>query len=127
MNKEKGFGYCGLACSLCDDKNCKGCKMDDSINKDWCKSKSCCKEKNISGCWLCGEYPCGDNIIFAKPKPMAFNQLMREYGPDFLEGVLEENETAGMKYHYEGKTEGDYDKGLNEEAVIDIILKGKTV
>lgn len=125
MDKQKGFGFCALACSLCNNEGCLGCRMDDSVNKEWCKSKNCCKQKNISGCWECREYPCSDNIIFAKPKPMAFIELMREYGQDFLEGVLEENEKDGMVYHYDGTNDGDYDKGVNTYEVIDIILKGK--
>ena len=53
---------CGLLCSECEYREqtgCAGCvQMDKPFWADACPVKSCCEDKGLEHCGLCGEFPC---------------------------------------------------------------------
>lgn len=125
MDRTKGIAYCGLACCVCGhNATCAGCRNEGCEGKDWCKSFQCCKEKGLSGCWACAEFPC-ENPMFEKTRVRAFARFIAEYGEERLMELLERNEAAGMVYHYEGQLTGDYDIPETEEGIWALILRGK--
>lgn len=126
MNRSKGIAYCGLACCLCSENtNCVGCKNEGCKDKEWCKSYNCCREKGLTGCWECSEFPC-ENKILSKLRVRTFAKFIAEYGEEKLMDALEKNETKGIVYHYSGELVGDYDEPLGEEAIRELILRGLT-
>ena len=120
MNREKGFAYCGLACCACsENETCAGCRNDGCNNKEWCKHFNCCKEKGISGCWECSEFPCGG--MHEKVRVLAFAQFIKQNGDEKMMDCLEQNEKKGIVYHYTGQLVGDYDKCDTVDAVMKTI------
>jgi hypothetical protein len=125
MLREKGLAYCGLACCVCgQNETCAGCRSAACEGRDWCQNRSCCIEKGLGGCWECPEFPCGKGLL-AKPRARAFATFALGRGEDDLLDALEENEKAGMVYHYEGQLVGDYDVPDTEDGIIELILHGK--
>ena len=110
MDRQKGIAFCGLACAVCGgNNNCAGCRDEGCKDKEWCKNLQCCKAKNLSGCWECGEFPCAGSMLDNR-RIRAFARFAGEYGVDFMLDCLE-NENAGIAYHYPGLLDGDYDVG----------------
>ena len=70
MSKEKidvsMFAPCGMNCKVCykhcyHKKTCVGCLNSDKGKPEHCrkcKIKDCIKEKSLSYCFECDEYPC---------------------------------------------------------------------
>ena len=65
----KMVAVCGMNCTVCYKhlitkkyaKKCNGCKYDDETLPEHCrkcKIKDCAKNKNLSYCFVCEEYPC---------------------------------------------------------------------
>lgn len=60
------FAPCGMNCFVCykhcyHKKPCPGCHFTDKGKPEHCRKcriKDCVKEKNISYCFMCPEYPC---------------------------------------------------------------------
>ena len=54
---------CGLLCSQCGYRESTGCKGCVRIEKPFwgekCPVKSCCEERRLDHCGLCGDFPCG--------------------------------------------------------------------
>ena len=125
MEREKGFAYCGLACCICsENETCEGCRNDGCKDKEWCKNFNCCREKGLSGCWECSEFPCTGSML-DKMRIRAFARFMKEYGENKFLNCLEINEQNGMVYHYQGQLVGDYDKASSEEEIYKLILHGR--
>lgn len=125
MEKEKGIGYCGLACAVCsENKNCLGCRSEGCKEKDWCRNFRCCREKGLNGCWECRDFPCKDSML-DNIRIRTFAKFIKEYGEEKLLECLERNENAGVIYHYPGKLNGDYDIPETEDGIIGVILHGK--
>jgi hypothetical protein len=59
--------------------------------------------KGILGCWECPDFPC-DNPMLNKPRVRTFATFIRDYGEAALMDLLEKNEAAGLRYHYEGSS-----------------------
>ena len=92
MEREKGFAYCGLACCICsENETCEGCRNDGCKDKEWCKNFNCCRERGLSGCWECSEFPCTGNML-DKMRIRAFARFMKEYGENKFLDCLEINE-----------------------------------
>lgn len=126
MIKERGIAYCGLACCLCESRaDCPGCRGEGCGSRDWCKNFNCCREKQLSGCWECGEFPCEGSML-DKLKPRAFAAFVRRYGEETLLRCLEENERVGVVYHFPGSITGDYDAAGSEAAIFELLLRGGT-
>ena len=124
MQREKGLGYCGLACCVCgENATCAGCRNEGCKDKEWCKNFKCCREKGLNGCWECSEFPCKGGML-DKLRIRAFARFIKDHGEASLLDCLAENEKNGIVYHYPGGLVGDYDVALTEDEIIDIILKG---
>lgn len=123
MNESRGFAYCGLACCVCSEDNCPGCRMEGCTGKDWCKNYSCSREKGLNGCWECGEFPCS-GTMFDKLRIRTFANYIKAHGEETLMERLRINEENGVVYHYEGQLVGDYDTADTEEGIIRIINEG---
>ena len=121
MNHEKGLAYCGLACCVCSNKACAGCRNAECENKEWCKHFNCCKDKGISGCWECEEFPCGG--MREKVRVLAFAEFIKQNGEEKMMRCLEQNKNNGIVYHYQGQHIGDYDQCETVDEVIDMLLK----
>ena len=124
MNREKGLAYCGLACCVCSESSCAGCRNEGCSGKEWCKNFSGWRQRGLSGCWECSEFPCSGNML-DKVRIRAFAEFIREHGGKELMDCLERNEMAGMIYHYKGTLVGDYDAPGTIEGVKALIKKGK--
>lgn len=123
MDRSKGMAFCGLACCVCGDKECPGCKNEGCKDKDWCKNFKCYKEKNYNGCWECGDFPCSGGML-DKMRIRAFAAFIKENGEDVIMDCLERNEKNGVVYHHEGKLTGDYDVFETEEEIISFLKNG---
>lgn len=120
------MGYCGLACCVCSqNETCAGCRNGGCKDRDWCQNRKCCIEKGISGCWECDKFPCGAGML-DKLRPRVFAKFASRCGEDALLDRLEENEAAGMLYHYEGGFTSDYDAAETEDELVRLILYGKS-
>lgn len=59
------YGYCGMPCALCTryrtegKSKCPGCSHDGYYTEP-CKVHRCIREKEISHCGLCNEFPCAN-------------------------------------------------------------------
>ncbi|HNW86901.1 MAG TPA: DUF3795 domain-containing protein [Candidatus Limiplasma sp.] len=122
MKRELGIARCGLACCLCSENaTCGGCNTGNCADRDWCENRRCSMEKNLPGCYACGEN-CERGLL-AKIKPAGFRMYMQRYGIDDLLNRLEANEQKGVVYHRQGVT-GDYDDFDDVEALIAFIRSG---
>jgi hypothetical protein len=124
MNSTKGFAYCGLACCICQEDSCPGCRSEGCTGKDWCKNFQCARAKGFVGCWECNDFPCEGGML-DKLRIRTFAKYIKEHGEDALMARLEINEQSGIAYHYEGQLVGDYDAADTEEGIIRIIENGK--
>ncbi len=126
MIREKGLAYCGLACCVCSqNETCAGCRNDGCKDREWCHNRKCCIKKGIRGCWECDRFPCGTGML-EKIRARVFAKFAARCGEDALLDRLEENEAAGMIYHYDGQLVGDYDASGTESGIVQLILYGKT-
>ncbi len=123
MDVNKGFAYCGLACSICSEKDCPGCRLEGCTDKDWCKNFLCCREKGLPGCWACDAFPCQGTML-DKLRIRTFAGYIKAHGEEALMERLRINEQNGLVYHYEGQLVGDYDAADTEEGIIRIINEG---
>ncbi|MDD3243416.1 MAG: DUF3795 domain-containing protein [Eubacteriales bacterium] len=126
MDRSKGMAYCGLACCVCSENAaCAGCRNEGCKDRQGCKPFNCCKEKGISGCWECADFPC-DTPMLQKLRCRTFAKVMGEMGAGKLMDALEAREKEGVVYHYPGQLVGDYDKAQDEESLRDMLgLDGK--
>lgn len=126
MNRDRGIGYCGLACALCEEiTDCVGCKQGGCPSKGQCKNYNCCNEKGYDNCCECDDFPCFDTILH-KVRVRAFCRFIQMYGEDKLLNCLQQKEISGVKYHKDGQHYGDYDCFDSEQEIIDFILDKKS-
>ena len=55
------LGFCGVDCGACPDFSsgkCPGCRKSQWPPEDPCPPVGCCREKNISCCGDCRDFPC---------------------------------------------------------------------
>ena len=124
MNRRLGIARCGLACCLCSEQGtCPGCRSGGCPGADHCENRRCSMERNLEGCWACGELDDCRRGLLAKVKPRGFSLFARRYGVQALMDCLECKEQAGMVYHRMG-VEGDYDDFDDEEGLIAFLLDG---
>ncbi|MEG6613315.1 GNAT family N-acetyltransferase [Pseudoclostridium thermosuccinogenes] len=118
---EKSFGICGLVCALCGYKsNCAGCRCKDED----CSIKSCCLGKGLDYCFLCDEFPCGEEM-FKSIRLRAFNMVAKECGLEKLAEYLMRNHQNGIQYHRSDGIKGDYDRLQSEQEVIALLKEGR--
>ncbi|HKL99881.1 MAG TPA: DUF3795 domain-containing protein [Mobilitalea sp.] len=117
---EKSIGICGLVCNLCSGKsNCSGCRCKDGN----CSIKKCSLEKELDYCFLCNEYPCGEEM-FKNIRLKAFNRVAKEDGLQKLAEYLMRNFQNGIQYHSKDGIKGDYDRLQSEQDVISLLKDG---
>lgn len=57
------YGYCGMPCALCSryrtngSSRCPGCSHDGYYTEP-CKAHACIRQKGLSHCGLCSDFPC---------------------------------------------------------------------
>lgn len=127
FDRTKGMAYCGLSCAACSGNDtCAGCRKEGCKDKDWCKNFKCCKEKNLNGCWECGEFPCAGSML-DKMKIRVFATAVSNLGEEKILDCFERNECDGIVYHHPGTYSGDYDEAGSEAAVLDLLLNGRKI
>lgn len=118
---KKSIGSCGLVCALCSySTSCAGCRC----KSDDCDVKVCCKDKGLSYCFQCTDYPC-DRGIHSNIRLRAFNTVAKTEGLDKLAEYLHTNYKRGITYHREDKLTGDYDRCKTVEEIIELLKNGK--
>jgi len=111
------IAYCGLACCVCEhDATCVGCQEGGCEMHGWCKNYNCCRQQNLNGCWECVDFPCNGSML-DKMRIRAFAAFAKQYDVHSLAECVLKNKQKGIKYHYQGKLIGDYDKCDNEEEI----------
>lgn len=124
MKRELGIGYCGLACALCSEPHCAGCKQGDCRDRSTCKNYKCCTEKGYQTCYECVDFPCEDSILH-KPRIAAFCQYAGEHGEHALLDQLELHEKQGVVYHRGDHMLGDYDQFDSREEILAFLASSK--
>ena len=59
---------CGLLCGGCEYRESMGCKGCAEIERPFwgeCPVKSCCEDRRLAHCGLCGDFPCDQLKSFA--------------------------------------------------------------
>jgi len=62
---------CGIVCSACTYRESTGCTGCAVIEKPFwgdCPVKTCCEQKSLSHCGLCGDFPCETLSSFSYDK-----------------------------------------------------------
>lgn len=121
--KEKGVGYCGLACVVCNRTNCPGC-FEKMAGGDDCAIGKCAISKGIDGCYACPDYPCDQNM-FKNKRIRAFNCYAQDFGKDALVERLCTHSKNGISYHKPDNTSGDYDVLETEDAIYNLLRYGR--
>lgn len=117
MEREKGVGFCGLACCLCEEKEgCPGCRKGGCPEKESCLPYRCAQDRHGEGCWQCEQFPCSAPIL-QSVRVQAFGRYAGRFGMECLMDRLEQRERDGIAYHHPGLLTGDYDGVEKEEAV----------
>lgn len=120
---EKGLAMCGLACVLCSDADCPGCKAMGRENAGGCGVYQCAAEKGLDGCYQCGDFTCGQDMLQGT-RNRAFNRYARRHGKDALLERLRVNAGHGIAYHRPDGQPGDYDTLAGEEDVLRLLHYG---
>lgn len=121
--RELGIAVCGLACCLCsENQTCPGCQNGGCPGHETCVNYLCSREKGVSGCWECPEFPCGKGM-HGNLRIQAFARFAKEHGAEALLECLERNRWAGVVYHRPGGLTGDYDLPTERE-IFDLLLRG---
>lgn len=122
MNRKLGIARCGLACCLCSEADvCSGCRDGGCLGADGCENRRCSMERNLEGCWACGELEGCRKGLLAKVKPRGFSLFARHFGVRMLLDRLDRKERVGVVYHRTG-VEGDYDEFDHVEGLISFLL-----
>lgn len=124
FQKERGMGYCGLACVLCSHESCTGCKQGDCPDKDTCGVYRCCGDKGLDGCYACPDYLCQEGMLQGI-RTRAFHQYAQTYGTEALLKRLHINDQDGINYHRGDSLRGDYDAPDSIENVLHLLRLGK--
>ena len=115
----RDLGMCGLACILCGEKDCLGCKARAAKSGCECSIYKCAEEKGIDGCYQCDCFPCGEGML-KNIRIRAFNLYAKQHGKEALLEWLKINFENGITYHNpHGK--GDYDLLETVEDVLQLI------
>ena len=90
MNREKGMGFCGLACCLCEEKEgCLGCREGTCPEKERCRPYECAQSRALEGCWQCEEFPCQAPVLQSL-RTQAFVGYISKFGMEKIMDRLEE-------------------------------------
>lgn len=120
---EKDLAMCGLACVLCSDEACNGCKARGCKQGCDCSLYQCVKTRNLDGCYECDNFPCEEKML-QNIRNKAFNRYARMYGKQALLNRLNINFDNGITYHRPNEERGDYDILTNEDDIMRLIRFG---
>ncbi len=120
---EKDLGMCGLACVLCREEECIGCKVRGCKNGCDCSAYQCANEKSLDGCYECEKFPCEERMLQGT-RNRAFNQYARNYGKQALLDRLKINFENGINYHSPDGGTSHYDSLATEEDIMRLIRFG---
>lgn len=120
---EKDLAVCGLACVLCSEQDCPGCKMKGCKDTDKCSVYKCATEKGLDGCYACALFPCGEKMLQGM-RTKAFNRYAQQFGKESLLEGLRVNFENGVTYHRPDGSKGDYDLPETEEDIMRLIRYG---
>ena len=120
---EKDLAVCGLACVLCSEETCPGCKTRARQSGCDCEIYHCAAAKDLDGCYECPEFPCSQEM-FQNPRFRAFNRYAAQFGKQALHNRLKANQANGLVYHRRGGLKGDYDKPGSEIDILRLIHFG---
>lgn len=119
---------CGLICGICGEAPaCAGCRSGGCSRAAECYQRKCCAEKNIKGCWKCGDFPCGKDMFSPERdiRLTAFVRCAKEDGVKSLAGYVLRNQDDGVLYHRDKQNHtGDYDGMPDEESVLKLLRDG---
>ncbi len=120
---EKDLAMCGLACVLCSEEDCCGCKARGCKEGCDCSVYQCVKTRNIDGCYECDNFPCEEKMLQGI-RNRTFNRYARMYGKQSLLDRLKINFDNGITYHRPNSEKGDYDVLSNEDDIMRLIRFG---
>lgn len=120
---EKGLAVCGLACVLCREEDCPGCKAMGCSGGCDCDVYACAASKGLDGCYQCGDFPCERDMLKGT-RIRAFNMYARKYGKADLLERLKANFENGITYHRADGLTGDYDKPEAQEDILRLLRFG---
>lgn len=123
FNDKRDLAMCGLACVLCSDENCSGCKARGCKEGSECSVYKCTSSKMIDGCYQCDNFPCEEKMLQGT-RNRAFNRYAKEYGKQALLDCLKRNFNNGIMYHKPDGLIGDYDLLSTENEIIKLIRFG---
>lgn len=121
---EKDLAICGLACVLCSEQDCPGCKARGCKNGSDCSVYQCATNKGIDGCYQCEAFPCNEKML-SGIRNRAFNRYAKQYGKQALLDRLHINFEYGITYHRPNELKGDYDICKTEQEIMDLLKNGK--
>jgi RimJ/RimL family protein N-acetyltransferase len=121
---EKDLALCGLACVLCSQEDCPGCKARGCKEGSDCSVYQCVTGKGLDGCYQCDEFPCEEKMLQGI-RNRAFNQYAKEHGKQTLLDRLRDNFDKGITYHKPDGLKGDYDVMDTEDEIMQLIQFGK--
>lgn len=120
------IGSCGKACRLCKEYTyCSGCKSHEALGsrrrtRDGCYHYSCCRRKQIEGCWECEAFPCANDLFASKQAVYlrAFVSCIQEQGIDIYAHHVFLRFLMGVK-------ERDYLACENEDIAMELLVSGR--
>ncbi len=121
--EEKDLALCGLACVLCSQQDCPGCKARGCAAGSDCFVYRCAAQKGLDGCYQCDDFPCQADMLQGV-RNQAFNRYARRFGKRALLQRLRVNAENGIVYHKPGGLKGDYDALETEEDILRLIAFG---
>ena len=124
FREERGIGHCGLACVLCSDENCIGCKANGA-NGEGCSVSKSAMEKKLDGCYACADYSSCEEGMLQGKRNKAFNRYAQEFGEPALIERLRVNYENGITYHTPDKSPGDYDVLETEDEIYQLLRYGR--
>ena len=122
--EEKDLAVCGLACVLCKEEKCQGCKAREKAQGSECGIYNCATSKGLDGCYQCKDFPC-DKDMLQGIRNRAFNRYAKQYGKQALLDSLKTNFENGITYHRADGLTGDYDRCKTEQDVFELLQNGK--
>lgn len=121
----KDMALCGLACVLCSETDCPGCKARGCAEVSDCSVYQCATGQGLDGCYQCDRFPCEEGML-QNIRNRAFNQYARQFGKQALLNRLRDNYENGITYHRPGGLKGDYDDLQTEDEIMQLLQFGRS-
>lgn len=122
--EEKDLALCGLACVLCSQEECPGCKARGCAHGSDCSVYQCATKKGLDGCYECEKFPCEEDMLKGV-RNRAFNRYAKQHGKQALLDRLRINHENGITYHKADGLKGDYDALETEDEIYQLLRYGR--